>query len=825
MRAFLSQLTGTQFLLSLALFLTAGMAVWLRGYRLVGWMARQGMAAKVAVAAALVAAVVAVGCFVPLSVGSYGIWLALPFSIALVATAVLAVAVVSAFRREEAAAGAPTGIGRRQQSLQLLAKTMVWIWSWGWVLYFVAIAIGRQPHVGAELLLRSAVGALDLFLLDVDSNIYDAIQHYAVLKGLLTTASFAAALCTALLVISLVLARLRAWLHVRHLLPDSRHDHLYLFFGMSDGARLLADDVYASDPRSIIVFIEQSLDSEGAADGGDDADGWKSIMSMLTHRRRTFRATHEDNRRALAIANAAVSSLDGDRGQQPADLFHCLGLDAVGHMVSTLDSLDGGELHIFFLADDAHDNVLAATLMATDRSVQSPAFATTIYCRAPRSGVNSAIEDLGLPPERRVALRLLDTAHLAVEDLKTHRHCHPVNFVDVETLADANPGTVSSPFVSLVIGFGQTGQEAVRFLYEYGAFASNTSSTGEALRSPFSCHVVDQAMATIEGTFMASVPGASCQPVAAAAATGRQSAIVLHHCPFGSAAFYDEVLSPIVEELNYVVVALGSDELNMAVAVELLSYTRRRRADLSHFCIFCRAYEESHYRHLEQTADHYRRQLGESHIVLFGRQSNIFSHRLIVDDAFLKQGQQYYENYRRLNVDPDNDEGTWEERRQATLQGGKGTPGERRSRLRRKETQDRSNALHAMTKVLLFERAATAAQAPLLARRMLAQRPPEGQPRHCYPQLTPQQQRLMLNMAMGEHIRWNASHEMLGYTGDTDAHYCDERTKRHNCLKPWSALDQESANAGYKVNYKVFDFGVVETTLKQEYDRGEDDKP
>ena len=86
-----------------------------------------------------------------------------------------------------------------------------------------------------------------------------------------------------------------------------------------------------------------------------------------------------------------------------------------------------------------------------------------------------------------------------------------------------------------------------------------------------------------------------------------------------------------------------------------------------------------------------------------------------------------------------------------------------------------------------------------------------------YPLLSPSENRLMLNLAMCEHLRWNAAHEMMGYVNNIKGHGCDELKKEHNCLKPWQDLDNESDNAGYPVDFKLFDFGVVETSFKLNY--------
>jgi transposase-like protein len=86
-----------------------------------------------------------------------------------------------------------------------------------------------------------------------------------------------------------------------------------------------------------------------------------------------------------------------------------------------------------------------------------------------------------------------------------------------------------------------------------------------------------------------------------------------------------------------------------------------------------------------------------------------------------------------------------------------------------------------------------------------------------YPQLSGFENLLMLNLAMCEHLRWNAAHEILGYVNNTTEHECNDLKRRHNCLKPWQQLDNESKAVSYINNYKLFDFGVVETTFKLEY--------
>ena len=42
---------------------------------------------------------------------------------------------------------------------------------------------------------------------------------------------------------------------------------------------------------------------------------------------------------------------------------------------------------------------------------------------------------------------------------------------------------------------------------------------------------------------------------------------------------------------------------------------------------------------------------------------------------------------------------------------------------------------------------------------------------------------------------------------------CDEARITHNCLIDWEDLDKESDRISYINDYKIYDYGVVETTI------------
>ena len=96
--------------------------------------------------------------------------------------------------------------------------------------------------------------------------------------------------------------------------------------------------------------------------------------------------------------------------------------------------------------------------------------------------------------------------------------------------------------------------------------------------------------------------------------------------------------------------------------------------------------------------------------------------------------------------------------------------------------------------------------------------------------------KLCINLARTEHLRWNASHEMMGYLSNDDTG-CNEFDKTHNCLVDWQDLPivtknhndneikkvRESENKRespiyepYYADYQTYDYLVVKTTFDLE---------
>jgi hypothetical protein len=687
------------------------------------------------------------------------------------------------------------------------------------------VADGVQPQfINAEYLLRSLVCSFQLFTGSIDSNVMDGIKNYPRLKGLISLQSFLSFCCAIAVLLSLAYARVLAYykLHRKTKINNS-HNHLYVFFGMNDPSRLLAESIRKhkeEGDKAVIIFVENQLKRE------DSQDGWNHIVRMFTHRKQTFidtdeldaRVTFSDTR--LCDISSEKLNINSEQSHQ-IDILKEVNLLKLRNLIEELSNgIDDPQLHIFFLSENEDENIRSLAVLALDTTIQQTSknnINQHFYCHARINGLNRIVEDIAF--KHGLNVHPIDSSHLAVELLKTDDKNHPVHFVDID---EHNPTTVKSSFNSLIIGFDEVGCDALKFLYEFGAFVDSSATPKDEHRSPFHCVVIDKRMDELKGSFVNFRPAVLKQMNK----DGKTPLVELKSCDCLSSEFYEDILKPhFCENLNYIVIAIGNDELGMTMAIRLLNHIRRVRPDLHKLRIYVRSYRSDKEAYMQQIVNYYNDSYNkslknESHkndvvIQLFGQSKEIYTYDIIVNDELIKKGRKYLENYARLR----NENTTWDKRRKEAQE--EGTLDSIRS-IQRKELQDLCNALHAKTKVYLLKKAMSENfdWSDFLKRYFDNNDKPlcEGSYDNIeYPLLTKQENSIILNLARLEHLRWNASHEMLGYTkAREDLHRCDERTREHNCLRPWQELDDESSatlNSKWPCDYKKYDFSVVDTSI------------
>ena len=706
-------------------------------------------------------------------------------------------------------------VAQRERFLLFLVSLMILFLATGTALYLWAFYTEEHGGLGirfinAENLLRSLVCSLQLFAADIESNVMDGIKDHEYIKGLISIQAVLSFTCTLAVLISFAYARVKAFIKLhRQTKVDNDHNHLYVFFGMNEPSRLLAKSIRDKEKeRALIVFVENSqMDDE-------DKSGWNNIVGMFTHRRQTFTEADKFNAR-VTFTETKLCDIEIEQSVL-TDIFDEMNLQKLKGLIQELATTTEGRLHIFFFSENEDENIRAMSVLASDVTIHQvkSKLSQRFYCHARQNGLNRVIEDIAMKQDLEV--RIIDSSHLAVELLKADERNHPVRLVEIDK---DNPTTVKSEFNGLVVGFAEAGQDALRFLYEYGAFVYAEATPEHEMRSPFHCIATDKQMDELQGVFTTFSPAAMNRWNA-----DGSNLIELKQCDCRSSEFFTTVISKdFAKKLNYVVIAVGEDELGMTLAIRILNYVRREREDLSRLRIYVRSYHSDREAYMQKIANFYNEGYNkaceehqtEAIIIPFGQKEKIYSFEMIINEELIEKGKRFHEGYARLR----GEDTSWNERREKELQ--QASLNSLRA-LRRKEFQDLSNALHADTKINLLQRSLPADfdWEDFFCRYFDDKNKPKRE--GCYNQinylfLDDVENKAILNLARLEHLRWNASHEMLGYTkAKSGLHGCDERTRQHNCLRPWQELDDESKavlSSGWAADYKLFDFGVVDNTL------------
>lgn len=732
----------------------------------------------------------------------------------------------------------------------LANKTLKGVFFVAWTLGFIVYDIGM--YTGEPLSIvgnapMAVLHAFEMFILHSETSaIHEPFHNNWVFMMFFSLAHVLAAYVSTVFVIKQfgynLISVLRIFWHSISLF--SKKDITYVFWGLSDASYYLAKSIKsyhenAKNNNYRIIVVRANNDSGQIG----EHDGIRGLFNIFNIKNKDYYRLRELN---CFITNAhsdlSLLQLQDENGQSTYDiLIENLRLRSLRRIIR---SKTQKELHIFSLSEDSRYNAQVISNLKKDETINTFSNDTEhiirFYCSAHHNSVSGLLGFIN--PRAKMDVRIIDSSHLSIECLKREvPNCgmsdlpnyQPINFVDIDKTE--NYGTVSSVFSSLIVGFGNTGQNALRYLYEFGSFVDSSSTSSQTYRSKFRCHIVDKDMDSIKGPIMKLMPN-----VFSNKNHNEDSTLVeLHSLDYNSDGFFN-LLETLAKELNYIVIAVGDDDASITLAVQMFKFLRRKGRDFKKLRIFVRTYDAFKYSHIKEIADYYNGDI--QRIVLFGQIEKIYSYGIVVRDEFEIKAKSFYDSYRTLNPELGNDD-TWEERHRKVLDQLNGESSSKESRLKqidnvqklnRQEYQDKANALHGITKIHILE-AVIPNWYEVLVPKLFKEIFQDNKTiiivnrNHTfknkvssinYPLLNKEQSVLLDNLAKLEHIRWIASHEVLGYTTmpeqipDKDRK-CDEGTVTHNCLIPWEQLDNETdrVKSKYVKDYKLFDYGVVETTI------------
>ena len=588
---------------------------------------------------------------------------------------------------------------------------------------------------------------------------------------------FAAAFVTFMFVFKMVGYKIKSSLNiVVYNWFYAKEKKLHLFWGVNEASCLLAEDIRKNNEKDTIVFID--VDKEAV-----DNTQKKANLSYITN---TITITNSEIARLDAI-NALVdhcyngpAALGGD-----IDVFGVLRLKTIGSIVEK-----SNRVHFYFLSDDEAQNIAGALNLQQDKTLSLKGEDDiTIYVHARRDANNEVFDHYSQYDDtQRMKIKLVDSAFLSIASLKEEDRVLPVNCVDV----DKATGLVKSPFTALIVGFGGTGQEAFKFLYEYAALVGMDKK-----KSPFKCYAMDEKMNKIAGLVREKMPAIG------------ENELEMIQTAADSDLFWEKVKS-IICDLNYVVIALNNDALGLSLAVNLFKYALKYRLDgTSKLKIMVRCYDSSSEKRMTEVVDNLNNSIGDDKIemVLYGQEKELYRCSTILSDETLKEAKEFNRIYEDSTLSA-------EEQWKKNFGNGEIVKIMNKKNIsryhaiydiNRRVAQNMSNSLHNKTKLILMGLNGGDCVDRLKHYYDVVASREKSSIR--YKMANEADAELLWNMALVEHERWIASHKLMGYTYGEKDNY---EQKHHHCICPLDELDEMTQS---------YDCNVVDTTIKMEYER------
>ncbi|HRZ42126.1 MAG TPA: hypothetical protein P5228_05425 [Bacteroidales bacterium] len=587
----------------------------------------------------------------------------------------------------------------------------------GWVVYFTGYMLGSEaePTVHSVVMygLQALFSAGRLFVLGND--LVEISEHVKENPNFLLWFSLVGTMAVFLSISILfnvfgkrLITRIRIWLRL------SRENHV--FFGVNEASVTLARDLLLRDRNRLVVFITK-------LDRNEDTN--------------LYHAMEETG--ALVVENESfLESLTLKQEESLIHIRHGHAGPLILNKLKLIRKIHKCPSHLYFLSDTEAWNINMARTILDEMSTKALHHPVIFHVSIHGSDLEELFYQSLPEPARNIHVRLLNYSEIATRQLIA-RH-NPVDWI----LKDTQKGVAMEDFRVMIVGFDQTGSAALRKLTEFGQFPG----------SRFKAIITDKCMEVKKGRFANSFPG-----------------LVSHYdisfleTEAGSSNFFD-VIRQQMDHLDYIVIALGNDALNMQTAVDIRQMALRSPGVRMKILA------------LVKSNDHYRYQTGDDDRVsihAFGRTSHIFTEDIVVRGKLEDMAVQIHAYYNSLK--PAEKHRTWDELTRMERAGNISAAGHIRVKL----------ALAGLQPQDILQLENTDAFEAFLGKER------------------------MENLARGEHLHWNAMLFSHGWERwnlseiPADASSNKDNLRRlHACLVDWDEL--AAVGERFNENYYQYDY-------------------
>lgn len=659
-----------------------------------------------------------------------------------------------------------------------------------------------KPSAGwLPLIVTSAISSAQLFFGSThifDNGYFDWFFSEDGLLSLicLTFISITALSLSAFVLFNLIIKRFSS--KVRLLgAPNNRNVHI--FFGNNAYSQLLAHNIHDTmGDNAKIIIIEYPKKNEPVAVDDSLIGG---LFKMFTEKR------SDDS---FIYLRSQMKLTQARKETKVEDILDIRGLDKW---------IFRNQSSLYFLSDDEIENKHSLEILKNcvlSHYAEKDYRIGCVYCHAKKDELRISEEDY----YRAVFnVTFIDSSSLAIRQiLREDLSSAPINFVNIpaesvksgedDLSEECRLGYVDSDFNAAVIGFGELGHDAFDFLYEYGSFSREVTVNKKraVIANTWHLYVFDkEKKERKERLFKNQHPGFDCSKISFIEMDVEDDS---QWCQ----------LKKYAPTLNYIFVCTGNDELNLKTLVKIDEcFDGINIGKLRIMVKYSKTVLNSiFFNQLKNISGCFR---------FFGIDEDIWKHSIISDEVFVSAAKQFATSYMMCadkktldSIIDSKDELKkirdrspeeaiikagdlyWRNRDEEIARPCNTTD---RLNLLRLKSQDMANTWHRYTKEQLIGTQYLKNHASHLAQLIPIDYNAGKDHRSSHaPEATPFELDLLENLAVCEHLRWNASHIARGYQYGATKSSID---KTHNCIKDYFELD------GTKQHY---DWLVVKTTLE-----------
>ena len=650
------------------------------------------------------------------------------------------------------------------------------VWFGGVLLYIVGFYDSGVN--GLSVVLRAVISSFKMFVVSNDlARVPGFLRNDTSYMTAFSFFHFAAAFITFLFVFRMVGYKIKSSLKmIIHKWFYAKGKVVHLFWGVNEASCLLAEDIRKNHATETIIFVDVDEECE-------DNTQRKVTLSHITN---TITIKNSEIARLDAIDALVDHCYNGPaalKGDRDTDIFGRLHLKNIGAIVQK-----SNRSYFYFLSNDEAQNIAGALNLQKDKRLQSMGDnKPVIYVHARRDANNEIFDHYSQydGESQRMKIKIIDSSYLSIMTLKQDEAALPVNCVKVDKVT----GMVDSPFTALIVGFGGTGQEAFKFLYEYSAFVGS-----DLKKSPFKCYAIDEKMNGIAGLVREKMPAIG------------QDELSLIQASVDSEEFW-ETVKGIIRDLNYVVIALNNDAMGLSLAVNLFKYALKNRpSNHPMLKIMVRCYDSGNGNRMTEVANNLNRSIEGNNIEirLYGQEKDLYCCNTILSDVTLTEAKEFNKVYEHSELPADEQwlKNFGEDEIVRLMTRKKMSRYHAIYDINRRIAQNISNSFHCRTKMILMGFGKNEVSERLKLYYGYVNTREDGTTTY---RCGKEDALLLQTMAMVEHERWIASHKLMGYTYNAGN---DCIQKHHKCICHWSDLDEMTQS---------YDCNVVDTTIKMAY--------